>query len=678
MELVQFQVFNYRSINDSGPIEIRKQTALVGRNESGKTNLLLALQSLKPPDGMKELSYVKDFPRDRHKNDFSEDLKVVDTLWEIDDSEQAELVSIFPRAKGVSQISISRAYKSETRYIGFDNLPSLKVDSEQVSTNINKISQSIHGSLKGIEDTNKKAEISNALETFKKAMSNDTSKKQTWATLTKQAIDKFKAALSSQDFELSEIANDNIDSLEAISANIINDDEQHKKARSWAVGKMPVFIYLHEYPDLQGHQNIPDYITRKQQGTLKEADENFDKLCKVAGLDPEELNSLLQEDHETRQQLVNRAGAVVTKKVRELWTDRELTIRFNLDANHFDTLISDPASYYPVEINLNERSRGLKWFFSFYITFAADTAGGPAEDAIILLDEPGLHLHAIAQRNLLDHFSKDFNNTIIYTTHSPFMIPVDDLPSIRTLNISQEEGTTVTNDPTGDDKTLFPIQAALGYDITQSLFIGKNNLVVEGVSDFWYLIAISEYLLETGKGGLSKDIIITPAGGAPKVSYMVSLLTSQKLNVLVLLDAEKQGMRAGEQLVKSKLIREQNVLFVNEAFPAGSAKETDIEDLLDADKFDALVREAYRKELAGKSLTLNTNIPRIIKRYEDGFSKLDIEFNKMRPAKLFLRRIVDKPDDVISDDSLGLFEALFNLINERLKKQQERASKPYS
>lgn len=678
MKLIQFQVYNYRSINDSGPIEIRKQTALVGRNESGKTNLLLALQSLKPPDGMRELSYVKDFPRDRHKNDFSEDLKVVDTLWEIDNSEQAELVSIFPRAEGVSQISISRAYKSETRYIGFGNLPPLKIDSEQVSTNINKIGQSLHGSLKGIEDANKKVEISNALETFKKSMPNDTSDKQTWATLAKQAIDKFKTALSSQDYELSEIANDNIDSLGSISANIINDNEQHKKARSWAVGKMPVFIYLHEYPDLQGHQNIPEYITRKQQGTLKEADENFDKLCKVAGLDPEELNNLLQEDHETRQQLVNRAGAVVTKKVRELWTDRELTIRFNLDANHFDTLISDPASYYPVEINLNERSRGLKWFFSFYITFAADTAGGPAEDAIILLDEPGLHLHAIAQRNLLDHFSKDFDNTIIYTIHSPFMIPVDDLPSIRTLNISQEEGTTVTNDPTGDDKTLFPIQAALGYDITQSLFIGKNNLVVEGVSDFWYLTAISEYLQETGKTGLSKDIIITPAGGAPKVSYMVSLLTSQKLNVLVLLDAEKQGMRAGEQLVKSKLIREKNVIFVNEAFPSGSVSEADIEDLLDTGKYDAMVREVYSKELKGKTLALNGSIPRIVKRYEDGFDQIGLQFNKMRPAKLFLRRIADKPEDAVSEDSLKLFETLFGIMYERLNKQKERDSKAFS
>jgi len=678
MKLKQFQVFNYRSVNDSGPIEIRKQTALVGRNESGKTNLLMALQSLKPPYEMKELSFVKDFPRGRHPKDFSEDLKVVETLWEIDSDEQAELASIFPRAKGVTKVNINRSYKAKTNQVGFENLPALSVKSDEVGTCVKKIQQSVNGGLKGVDNPEHQKTISGGLETFVKSVPRETSDLDEWATTTQSAITALESIFSSVEFSASEVARENIELLESLAAGVTEDEASHTEARKWIVEKMPVFIYLHEYPELQGHQNIPEYIVRKQKGALTEADENFIKLYEVAGLDPEELNNLLNIDHEIRQQLINRAGAVVTNKLRELWTDRKLTIRFNLDANHFDTLVSDPASYYPVEINLNERSRGLKWFFSFYITFAADTAGGPAEDAIILLDEPGLHLHAIAQRDLLDHFVNDFNNTIIYTTHSPFMIPVDNLASIRTLNISQNEGTTVTNDPTGDDKTLFPIQAALGYDITQSLFIGKNNLIVEGVSDFWFLTAMSEHLQELSRTGIVDDIVITPAGGAPKVSYMVSLLTSQKLNVLVLLDAEQQGKRAGAQLVKSKLIRERNVLFVNEALGASNTQEADIEDLLDAGKYDAMVRKTYAKELEGKTLALNDKIPRIVKRYEDGFSQIGLEFNKMRPAKLFLRRIANKPEDVVSDNSLDLFETLFELVGERLKKHQGRNPEAFS
>jgi len=50
--------------------------------------------------------------------------------------------------------------------------------------------------------------------------------------------------------------------------------------------------------------------------------------------------------------------------------------------------------------------------------------GGYAENAILLLDEPGLYLHAHSQSDLLVHFAKDFKNQILYTTHSPFMVPV--------------------------------------------------------------------------------------------------------------------------------------------------------------------------------------------------------------------------------------------------------------
>ncbi|KAK0359038.1 hypothetical protein LTR94_032885, partial [Friedmanniomyces endolithicus] len=154
------------------------------------------------------------------------------------------------------------------------------------------------------------------------------------------------------------------------------------------------------------------------------------KLCKVAGLDPEQLQTLFQSnDQETRAQLVNRAGAVVTTAIRERWKDRQLKVRFNLDAQHFDTLISDPNAIYDVEVNLDERSRGFQWFFAFYIVFAADTDGGDADDAILLLDEPGLYLHAKSQGDLLKHLEDDFVNQILYTTHSPFMVPTHRLDS---------------------------------------------------------------------------------------------------------------------------------------------------------------------------------------------------------------------------------------------------------
>lgn len=111
MKLQAFQVKNYRSINDSGLIELRSHTALVGRNESGKTNLLLALQSLNPPEGVKELSFEKDFPRDRPVGDFYPYIPVVHTQWELSEQERRELANIFPRGRDVMEVTVGRNYR---------------------------------------------------------------------------------------------------------------------------------------------------------------------------------------------------------------------------------------------------------------------------------------------------------------------------------------------------------------------------------------------------------------------------------------------------------------------------------------------------------------------------------------------------------------------------------------
>jgi hypothetical protein len=86
------------------------------------------------------------------------------------------------------------------------------------------------------------------------------------------------------------------------------------------------------------------------------------------------------------------------------------------------------------------------------------------------------YLHARSQDDLLKHLQNDYGNQIIYSTHSPFMVPADAIRIVRTVNISQDHGTQVTNSPTGDARTLFPLQAALGYSLSQTLFVGKRSM----------------------------------------------------------------------------------------------------------------------------------------------------------------------------------------------------------
>ena len=149
------------------------------------------------------------------------------------------------------------------------------------------------------------------------------------------------------------------------------------------------------------------------------------------------------------------------------------------------------------------------------------------------------------------------------------------------------------------------------------------------------------------------------------------------MNVLVLFDDEKQARTIRDEIVISKLIREENITFVSEAFSTKKPSEADIEDLIDAAVYENLVRESYTRELKGKTLKLNSKIPRIVKRFEAAFEELGMAFHKTRPAGLFFRKMATDPASVTTPDSVKRFEALFAIINERLQKYIGRGAAPF-
>ncbi|EAW26440.1 hypothetical protein ATW7_11125 [Alteromonadales bacterium TW-7] len=656
MRLQSFRVKNFRSINDTGLISTEQLTAILGRNESGKSNLLLALQMLNPPEGSEKVQAIKNFPRDRKLNECSDKTTLLETHWELSEEEVSHLAEIFPRAKTVSSIKISRDY-GNTKYISFLDLPSHEFDSEELRKKIKKLQTKIELEFDRLEPKND-TELSFITDNLMDILPQKEMSADSWCREVVSTLKNVRKLLLANNIE-SDVIESLIDELEE-KAESFNDNEKKQLAINWCASIIPVFIYVDDYPELNGHHNLNEYQVRKNQGNLTKEDQNFEKLCKVAGIDPIQLIDNA-EDSETRNQLVNRASAVMTKEIKRLWRDRQLKVRFNIDSHFFDTYVSDPNSTYDVEVNLNERSRGFKWFFSFYTTFFADTNKGEAENAIILLDEPGLYLHAKSQSDLLTHLDNDFDNQIIFTTHSPFLVPTKKIALVKTVSIDEIHGTTVTNDPTGDSTTLFPLQAALGYDIAQSLFIGSNNLIVEGVTDFWYLNSISDYLKSINKTGLNENITITPAGGAQKVSYMVSLLSSQNLNVVVLLDEERDSKLTRDELVKNKIIHKNNVLFVSEALDS-KVNEADIEDLLDRDVFLNLVKASY-----GNELSFNEKIPRVAKQVEQALRGGGQNFIKAKPAREFMKLLGSSPEEVMTKSSIKYFEELFKLINSKIK-----------
>lgn len=361
MKLVSFRVQNFRSVTDSGNVVVSKLTSLVGRNEAGKSNLLLALRTLNPPGGAPDLSPIKNFPRQRRLSECTDDTPVVSTIWELTADEQAALIAMFPRAAGVTHVNIGRRYKAATKTVGFEELKPLTFSADEVASRLRKLTPVAEVEIEKL-DAPAQTVAQAALQSLVTALS---ASKQgiAWATSSGPALAAFRKALAVAAATLPDREDGLLAELEDLAAQITADEPAHIEARKWAVSLLPVFVYVDDYPELTGHQNIAEYLVRKATpAQLTDADRNFEKMCKVADLDPQQLHTLhASQDHETRNQLANRASAIVTGELRRLWKDRQLKVRFSPDANHLDTFISDPNSVYDVEVNLNERSRGLKW-----------------------------------------------------------------------------------------------------------------------------------------------------------------------------------------------------------------------------------------------------------------------------------------------------------------------------
>ena len=272
---------------------------------------------------------------------------------------------------------------------------------------------------------------------------------------------------------------------------------------------------------------------------------------------------------------------------------------------------------------------------------------------MILLDEPALTLHAKAQRDFLRFINDRLApvGQVIYTTHSPFMVE-----QISRVRVVEDKGGNIGSVTSSDalevgEDSAFPLQAALGYDLSQNLFIGERNLLVEGPSDLAYLDVISRYLRDRDREGLDKRWRILPAGGSSNVPAFVSLL-GKKVSVTVLLDSGTGGVGKVEAAIKANKIASDRVVFVGSVL---EQKHSDIEDLFAVEDYLELYNEAFKKRHEVDDLPSHPD--RIILRLE----KLDGKFDHWRPAEILLR----DPSKVekLSQLTLDNFESLARLIN---------------
>ena len=625
-------------------------TCLVGKNEAGKTAVLRALYRLKPViEGEGFFDVTDDYPS-RSTVDYELDIAaerrkpatVVQATYTLEPDDISAVEKVFGPdvlTHKKPTVTLKRGYANETTFSGLclNGDAAIRYLIGQAD-----LPQSL------IDDLN-------SLDTVEL---------------------KVKAL---QDAEQTEGVSELTPMLQRISENGINDVLYDEVLQV----RIPKFLYFDEYYQMKGQDNLDALKQRLDSNTLEASDYPLLGLIDLAGLDLDQLRAPGRT--EALLSRLESAENQLTKKVLQYWSqNKHLRMKFAIHSGQSE----DPEGMrsgmniwgrvqdtkHMVSTPLGTRSRGFVWFFSFLAWYSQ--LGRKGENVILLLDEPGLSLHAKAQADLLRYFEKELkpHHQLIYTTHSPFMVDPSHFCRVRIvqdLSIDSNtdelpeklEGTKVITevlDATPD--SLFPLQGALGYEISQTLFIGPNCLIVEGVSDLLYIQTISAILQEKDKDGLSQDWTVTPVGGSDKVPTFVALIGARTdLNVAVLIDFQKNDQQSIENLYKGKLLKKKKVLTYADFV---ENKEADIEDMFDPAFYLKLVNRTFGSCVALADLP--ENHPRILRRLEEYLQKNPLPkneiFNHYRPARYFSENIRCLGDE-LSEQELDRFEKAFKALN---------------
>ncbi len=219
---------------------------------------------------------------------------------------------------------------------------------------------------------------------------------------------------------------------------------------------------------------------------------------------------------------------------------------------------------------------------------------------ILLLDEPGLSLHPIAQYDLAKFFKKlSEDNQLIYTSHSPFLVDMDNLGNVKAVYIDSKTGRTKVSsnlryNEEDAEKSIFPVHAALGLTVSDNFtfrsvyqFLLKGNQI--------YLSIIKRYLI--GKGILrnTKEIVFIPTGGVRGMGPVTKLVSSRDDSLpFVLLDFHNVGKDYQKQLTKGRY-RDEKEKVLGVADILGD-KEYEIEDFIPASSLISIIDRQYRSD----------------------------------------------------------------------------------
>lgn len=674
MKLIKFRIKDFRSIEDSTWIDCGEVTNIIGVNESGKSNSLIALWKLNlARDG--EINLIEDLPRNKYaewRNNYK-NIIFIETYFELDDDLCKKLSELTLHSEEEFKILyLARKYNGHYIYQFKDEKSVEKCSLLDIINEISKISNQLN-----------KDEYSNIfvlLDKIKNTDDNgiDYSKYEELSAYKKQLVDTLN------NYEtIGDIFSDLLGLLDLVIEKIkIKPINKIEEVWNLLCDELPTFVYYSNYGNLDSEIFLPHVVQNLNRtdisGIAAAKARTLKVLFEFINLNPDEILQLGRDNQSLsegeineyakrkaeRQILLSSASAKLTDNFKRWWKQGNYLFDLQVDGNFFKIWVSDNLR--PEKISLDNRSTGLQWFLSFYLTFLVETKES-LKNSILLLDEAGLSLHPLAQKDLLAFFrglSQD--NQIIHTTHSPFLVDTENIDNVKLAYVDNTGHTVLSNDLRANtdpkkDKSIYAVHAALGLTVSDVLLHGCQPVIVEGASDQYYLHAIKAFLIANKKINPQKEIVFIPSGGVKGVRSLASLLSSTGELPFVILDSDESGKSFKNNLLKDVYKDEQKkIISIGEILDRDNVE---IEDMIPYNCLSKGINKLFKDldEFDFEDDIYNKNEPLIPQLEHIADEKNIVLPNgyKVELAKLAKKKISDIDDN---SDYVNSWIELFNKI----------------
>ncbi|MCL2785974.1 MAG: AAA family ATPase [Methanomassiliicoccaceae archaeon] len=558
MRLVKARIKGYKSIKDTGYFDIeRTKTIFVGPNEAGKTAIFQALQRLNPSAGVMPFNPLRDYPRSDYDRDIARNgidpaaFTVVECHFALEMSDTALLPP---------------GYENATYIVGrrLDNSSWHRIDGgprqltfSDIEGDLDRFSAHIDKNFKKERPTASDTDLpSNELIDVLGLMGEED---KIDGALAKRLLSWMKENLVYVDEGGAE--EERYRRLKELMLNV----ETNERSLSICRSLLPKFVLYSNYLKVRPIIHLGKMAERIEKDLVEDPEYDYGNKCflRFLGFTAKDLSltgEISKAEVETQEEMreymdrlddrkyrLNAASIRLTEEITNIWSpDPERPeaskLEIDVDGQYLKVVVKDELG---VEVELDQRSEGFQWTFSFLVVFFAE-ADSKHDNSILLLDEPGTSLHALKQAEFRNAVSKlSEKNQTLFSTHSPFMIGANEIERVRVVEMTDREAGTVvcTPETATDYAALLPVQEALGFDIAQSMFSNGKNLLLENLPDYWYLETMNEMMRSAGAPALDTDISMMPVSSTGKIAYFATIMHAKKLRVTAFSDSLSESQK---------------------------------------------------------------------------------------------------------------------------------------